>query len=156
MPLADEEDPVQTLIELLDTNTSDSDWSNAGAKPSYIERTEETERRIKEERSGDAIYVQSRLETDHTKLGAAGDEADEVALVTAQCWSKTSAAQAENLKRDVLALVAAKANDSNDTTSWVDMWPDTSEDFRAQSKAARRADHYVETVTATLRDLRSI
>lgn len=155
MALADEQDPVQATKDLLDASSA-GDWSNAGAKPSDIEKTEETERRIKEQRSGDAIYIHSRLETDHNKLGAAGDEADEVAVVTVECWSKTSAAQAEALKRDVLGIVAEKANDSNQTTSFIDWWPDTSEDFRAQSAGARRADHYVETVSATLRDLRSI
>lgn len=156
MALASEEDPVETLIELLDTNTSDSDWSNAGSKPADIEKTQETERRIKEERSGDAIYIHSRLESDHNKIDPAGNEMDEVAVVTVECWSKTSDAQAENLKRDVLSLVSDKANDSNNSTSWTDMWPDTSEDYRAQSEDARRADHFVETVNTTLRDLRSI
>lgn len=155
MALADETDPVQAMKDLLDASAA-GDWSNTGAKPSDIEKTETTERRIKEERSGDAVYLHSRLETDHRKAGADGSEADEVAVVTVECWSKTGAGQAEALKRDVLSIVADKANDSNSSTAWVDWWPNTSEDFRAQSAGARRADHYIETVSATLRDLRSI
>lgn len=154
MALADEEDPVQATKDLLDASAS-GDWSNAG-KPTHIEKTETSERRIKEQRSDDAVYIHSRLETDHNKIDPAGNEMDEVAVVTVECWSKNSAAQAENLKRDVLSIVADKANDSNTTTAFTDWWPDTSEDFRAQSQAARRADHYVETVSATLRDLRAV
>lgn len=154
--LSNAQDPVETLVLLLDDDSSDLDYANSGNKPTHIERTEATERRIKEERSDDAIYVHARLEADHNKIDPAGNEMDEVAVVTVECWTKTSAAEAENLMRDVLSIIAAKANDSNASTSWVDLWPDTSEDFRAQSQAARRADHYVETVTATLRDLRAV
>lgn len=153
MALADEEDPVEAIKDLL-TGTVDGDWLNAVSKPSVIERMEESERKIKENRSGDAVYIQSRLESDLNKIDPAGDEVDEVALVTVQCWSKTSAEQAENLLRDVIAIVADKANDSNETTSWVDWWPDSSEDFTAQTNP-KQADHFIKAVQVRLRDLRS-
>lgn len=154
MTLATEEDPVAAVNDLLD-GTSSGDWSNAGAVPTYIEKTEETERRVKENRTGDAVYLEATLETDHTKLAAGGNEADEIAVVTMQAWTTTSAAQAQNLKRDLISITADKTNDSNSSTAWVDWWPQASEDFRGQ-KNARTGDHYVESVQVRLRDLRSV
>ena len=153
MALSTETDPTQAVNDLLD-GTDAGDWSNAGAKPSDIERVEETERRVKEHRSGDAIYLFATLESDLAKIDPAGAEMDEVAVVTAQAWTTTSAAQAEALVRDLINIIAGKANDSNDTTAFVDWWPQTVEDFTGQ-KVARSGDHYVKAVQAQLRDLRS-
>lgn len=153
MPLDDEEDPVEAVKDLL-TGTVAGDWSNAGAKPSNIERTEEKTRKIKEQRSGDSVYIQATLESDLNKIDPAGSEMDEVAVVTVQCWSKTSAAQAEAMLRDVINIVAGKANDSNSTTAWVDWWPQTSDDFTAQN-VPKSSNYYIKSVQAELRDLRS-
>lgn len=154
MPLATETDPVDSLKDLL-TGTVDSDWDLAGAKPTHIEATEESERRVKEERAEDAVYLQATIESDHTKLDPEGNQQDELAVVTAEFWTVTSAAQASALKRDCIELIANLANDSNTTTSWVDWRVQEAEDFTGQ-KDARGGDHYVKSLAVRLRDLRSV
>lgn len=151
-----ERDPVETIVLVLDDKTEDADYPNAGTKPAHIERTEATERRVKHNRvDNDAIYVQSRIESDFRKMGKSGgvQMADEVAVVTLQAWTVQSAQRAEQLLRDTIRLVARKADDTNTTTNWVDLWPQNYEDFTAQ-KDARRGDHYVKAVSTQLRDLR--
>lgn len=152
MALIDELEPTQSVVDLLDGTTA-SDWSNAGAKPANIERTEELERHKKKQRTTDAVYVHTRETVGFGNIDPEGNRYDEVARVTVEVWTPTSAARADALKRDVLSIVADKANDNNTTTNWVDWWPDTSTDYRAQ-KTARRGDHYIESVTAELRDPR--
>lgn len=154
MALATTQDPVQTITDLL-TNASDAEWPRADGAPNDIERVEATERRVKEERSTDACYVQATVETDHADIDPTGGSYDEVAVVTVQCWTPTSAAQATALKRDVLGIAATKANDVRRSTQWVDIRPQASDDFTGQ-KDARRGDHYVKSAEIRLRDLREV
>lgn len=153
MALATETDPVQTVIDLLDA-TTDSDFT--GSKPAHVERYEEREARIKAQRSGDALYVFQPAETDVAQLAADYSALDHSSVVHVEAWTLTGSAKAWELAEDVHDHVTTQYGvDNKSSTQWQVIRPTGFVDFRQGSKAARRADHFIEAVQLVLSGLRA-
>lgn len=141
MTLATETDPVETIRLLLDDNTANADWSNAGGKPSVIEKVEEKPFNIKLQRSPDAVYIWSPDAGEIRQHDAGYDAYQDVQFVAVATQTKTSAAQAHALARDVRELTLDKATDNFASTNWQYIRPQTEDDLRHE-KLPNRADGY--------------
>lgn len=148
MSVSTSKDPIQTILDILDADTSDSDWTNS--KPSPIERYEASSFGIKDERQGDAVYLWQPGESPIDQQGANWDRYTETHFVQAECWTDVSATRANEMVRDVRSLVVAFATDNKSSTEWNEIAPDAEEDYRHESHGATRADHYVEAEVVRL------
>lgn len=150
MALADETDPRTAVVNMLDDEATDSDYTEAGSKPGVIEAVEASPRKTKRTDRSDAIYVWQPADAGIEKMGAAGDERRETPVVQAEAWTTASAGQAEALREDIISITGSYSNDSMQNTQFVDVFPTTVTDFRHEHHRLQ-GGHYVEAVQVILR-----
>lgn len=150
MTLATEADPVETVRLALDDNTTNSDWSNAGAKPGTIEKIEATRLRTKMNRSSDALYLWSADTGDVVGHDANWTAYDESQFVSVSAMTKASDAQAHALTRDIREIIASTyATDNFSSSNWQYIRPITEDDLRHE-KLPNRGDTYSLTTVLEL------
>lgn len=149
MTLANETDPVEA-IRLILANSAAGDWSNAGVKPTHIEAVQASQMKIKTQRSDPAVYIWRPADGAFEQFGANYDHYNETQVVQCEAWDKQSSDQAHNFAEDIRSICFQYATDNFNKTAWGEITPESDTDNRHESRAARRADHFVETVQVGL------
>lgn len=144
MALASETDPRRAVVNMLDDEATDSDY-DSGSKPSIIEVVEASTRKEKRTDRSDALYVWNPSDTPIEKFGAAGDERLETPVIQVDIQTHESDAHAYALREDVISIVGAYRNDSQQSTKFVDVYPITGTDARHHHNSLE-GDGYIETV----------
>lgn len=159
MALADETDPVETVRLILD-ETTDTDWEATGAKPSFIEHTQETSRSTKTNRDhgpeADAVYVESPSDGDIRQLGegrADGRPAsyEDVQVVSAEVWTPVDGNRATSLASDVRDILLDYWTDNFQNTAWQAIRPVSESDLRGENHPLGGNSHFVIATTVRLR-----
>ena len=153
MSITTSTDPRQTILDLLD-NTTDSDWTQAGSKPTILERQEEVSQSTKGNRRDDAVYCYQPTDETTSQFGYSYDRYQNSADVTADVWTPTSQSQARALAEDIQTILFQYVNDNKSATDWHRIRPVSVTDLRHE-KIADQGDHYRVQVEVRLRALRA-
>lgn len=149
MSVTSSTDPIQTVVDILDA-TDAGDWPNAGSKPTYIERVEESPRNTKENRtSADAVYVWMPTEGSQDQFSAGVESYLDAAVVQVDAWSASSnsdpAGQAHALVEDVRSYFASNYwTDTAGKSNWHRIEPQASGNTTAHMNP-RKADQGIAT-----------
>lgn len=140
MSVSTSDDPVQTVVDILEDAST---WTEAGSAPDKIERYEETNFSRKQRRDTlDAIYVIKPDAGTSERIGANYDPFRDEHVVRAEVWTPTSHSAAHNYFLDVRSIVNGYVGDNKDQTTWTQIATIGDDDLRG-SKRAESVDHYI-------------
>lgn len=154
MSLATETDAREAIRLILDDNSTNADYSNAGSKPGTIEVVEASPRREKKTIRADALYIWKPADTAIERFGAGASQRRERPVVQVEAFA-SSASQAHALREDIISITGAYANDSQASTAFVDVFPISETDARHEA-ATWAGENYVEVVQVRLRRLDAV
>ncbi len=97
------------------------------------------------------VYVWSPVSSDIPQFSSDGDLFDRTSTVEIQVWS-LSEDDTITVQDDVVGILSEYFADNNTQTSFVDIRPTNTTDFRQQTHIGE-TDHYIATIEADLRTL---
>ena len=142
MSVSSADNPVETILELLEANTN---WSNSTPE---IYRLDETTPKARENNQDDAIYVRATASNELERFSADPQEQTENAGVDILVYSLDES-RAITLSQDLKRLFREYMNDNFEQTNWHDIEPTNVTDTRG-SRIARQTNHYVFIVEVAL------
>lgn len=139
MSVSDTTDAVATVKDILE-DTTDSDWTAAGTKPSVIEYQSETDQNGKHQRAQrgtDALYLWSPAEGTVESYAAQYNSYLDSQVVNVDPWTSKSRSHAANLSGDIRDIINDYALDNKSSTEWNRIRPETENDLRHEASAER-------------------
>jgi hypothetical protein len=146
MSVTNADDPVETVLDILDAHTG---WTNTTPE---IYRMDETTPKGRENTQADSIYVRATATTELDRFSADPESQTENAGVDMLIYSLDNT-RAKTLGEDLKALFQGYMNDNFTDTNWHNIEPTNITDTRG-ARVARQTDHYVFIVEVDLERLK--
>lgn len=157
MSISTSNDPVQAVLDILN-NSVGADWGNTGAKPSIIERQEESDQQYKSNNTADAIYVYPASDRSFTQQGFDWDAYVDFQRISCDIWTVGNASterwdRAEDLAIDTREILLEYVNDNQSQTVFGRFQPVSETDLRLETNP-NAGDHARKVVDFRVQVLR--